>query len=195
VKFNGVTATPSSWQAYAIQAPVPASATSGPLVVTVNGVASNSINFTLSPGITGLNPTSGGPGTPVTISGSAFGSTQGTSIVTFNGVLAAPTSWGNSSIVVPVPAGATTGAVVVTIGSLTSNSVTFNVGTGSFGGAVSQLGSGSPIGGALIEVLQSNVTLASTTAGADGSYSVPNLNPGVYDLRVSAAGFGTSILP
>lgn len=275
VTFNGVSAVPTDWQSYAIQAPVPAGTTSGPLIVTVNGTASNSINFTLAPGVAGLNPTSGGPGTPVTISGSAFGSTQGTSTVTFNGVLAVPTSWSNSSIVVPVPAGATTGSVVVTvggasssgsqfsvgptitalspssgvagtvvavtganfglsqksnsitfggvgaiptswgpsrivvpvppgattggvvvtIGSLASNSVTFNVGTGSFGGTVSQLGTGSPISGALIEVLQSNVTLASTTAGTDGTYSVPNLNPGVYDLRVSATGFGTAILP
>ena len=80
------------------------------------------------PSITNLNPTSGAVGTPVTITGTNFGATQGTSTVTFNGTTATPTSWSATSIGAPVPAGATTGSVVVTVGGVASNGVSFTVG-------------------------------------------------------------------
>ncbi len=81
-------------------------ATSTVVTVNVN-------NATPGPSITSLTPTSGLVGASVTISGANFGATQGTSTVTFNGTAATPTSWGATSIVAPVPAGATTGNVVV----------------------------------------------------------------------------------
>jgi hypothetical protein len=80
------------------------------------------------PSITSLSPTSGPVGTSVTITGANFGTTQGTSTVTFNGTTAAPTSWSATSIVATVPTGATTGSVVVTVGGVASNGVTFTVG-------------------------------------------------------------------
>jgi hypothetical protein len=49
---------------------------------------------TTSPSITSLSPTSGPVATAVTIAGANFGTTQGTSTVTFNGTTATPTSWG-----------------------------------------------------------------------------------------------------
>src|SRR5205823_13395261 len=75
-----------------------------------------------------LSPTSGPVGAAVTIAGTNFGATQGSSTVTFSGTAATPTSWSATSIVVPVPAGATTGNVVVTVGALASNGVVFTVG-------------------------------------------------------------------
>ncbi|PYU48185.1 MAG: hypothetical protein DMG48_21165, partial [Acidobacteria bacterium] len=86
--------------------------------------------------ITSLNPTSGVLGTSVTITGANFGATQGTSTVKFNGIAATPTSWSATSIVVPVPTGATTGNVVVTVGGVASNGVSFTVS--------SSTGSGTP---------------------------------------------------
>jgi YD repeat-containing protein len=77
--------------------------------------------------ITSLLPASGPVGFSVTINGSSFGATQGTSTVTFNNTTASPSSWSATSIVAPVPAGATTGPVVVTVGGIASNSVTFTV--------------------------------------------------------------------
>src|SRR5262249_5445177 len=56
-----------------------------------------------------------------------FGATQGTSTVTFNGTTATPTSWSATSIVAPVPAGATTGPVAVTVGGVPSNGANFTV--------------------------------------------------------------------
>src|SRR5262249_27135380 len=107
VTFNGTSATPTSWSATRIVAPVPTGATTGNVVVTVGGPASNGMSFTVNvpPTITSLSPTSGPVGTSVTITGTNFGATKGTSTVTFNGVSATPTSWSATSIVVPVPTG------------------------------------------------------------------------------------------
>jgi hypothetical protein len=127
VTFNGAPATPTSWSNTQIVVPVPAGATTGPVVVTVGGVASNGAPFTVAPGITGVSPTSGAVGTSVTINGSTFGATQGSSTVTFNGAAATPTSWSSSSIVAPVPGAATSGNLVVTVGGVASNGVVFTV--------------------------------------------------------------------
>src|SRR5438046_4766014 len=77
--------------------------------------------------IASLNPTAGVVGTSVTITGANFGATQGTSTVKFNGTAATPTSWGATSIVAPVPSGATTGNIVVTVGGVASNGASFTV--------------------------------------------------------------------
>src|SRR5689334_10931385 len=77
--------------------------------------------------ITSLSPTSGVVGTSVTITGTKFGTSQGTSTVTFNGTTATPTSWSATNIVVAVPSGATTGNVVVTVSGVASNGVAFTV--------------------------------------------------------------------
>src|SRR5256886_5008425 len=82
-----------------------------------------------APSITNLSPTSGLVGASVTITGVNFGTTQGTSTVKFNGTAATPTGWSATSIVAPVPAGATTGNVVVTVGGVASNGVSFTVQT------------------------------------------------------------------
>ena len=80
-----------------------------------------------APGITSLSPSSGAVGAAVTITGTNFGTTQGTSSVTFNGIAATPTSWNATSIVVTVPAGATTGNVVVAVNDLPSPGAAFTV--------------------------------------------------------------------
>ena len=143
VTFNGVTASPTSWSATSIVAPVPVGATTGNIVVTVGGVASNGMSFTVTvgnsaPTITSLSPGSGAVGTAVTITGTNFGMTQGTSTVTFNGTGPTPASWSATSIVAAVPAGATTGNVVVTVGGVVSNAAVFTVTTVSSMGPLKQ---------------------------------------------------------
>jgi len=127
--FNGVTAFPTSVSATRLVAPVPGGATTGPVVVTVGGNPSNGVNFKVQPppAISSLSPVGGGVGSSVTINGTFFGATQGNSTVTFNGQMATPTTWSDTGIVVPVPAGATTGPVVVTVDGLSSNGKTFAV--------------------------------------------------------------------
>ena len=58
---------------------------------------------------------------PCTITGTGFGSTQGSSTLTFNGTSATASSWSATSIGVTVPVGATTGNVLVTAASVPSN--------------------------------------------------------------------------
>jgi hypothetical protein len=96
-------------------------AISAGVMVTVSNTSNT------APSITSLSPTSGLVGASVTITGANFGATQGTSTVKFYGTTAVPTSWSATSILVPVPSGATTGSVVVTVGGAASNGVTFTV--------------------------------------------------------------------
>ena len=130
VKFNGTTATVQSWSASSIVATVPNGATSGNVVVTVSGAASNGRSFTVlaTPTITSRSPTSGPVGVQVTITGSGFGSTRGSSTVTFNGTLTGtPSSWSATQIRVNVPAGATSGNIVVRASGVNSNGSPFTV--------------------------------------------------------------------
>jgi hypothetical protein len=127
VTFNGVTATPTNWTASSIVVPVPSNASSGNVVVTISNLASNGVSFNVTPAITSLSPSSAGAGSTVTITGTSFGTTQETSTVTFNGIAGTPSSWSNSSIMVPVPAGSHTGNVLVTVNGVASNGQNFTV--------------------------------------------------------------------
>ncbi len=143
--------------------------------------------------IANLSPATGSIGSPVTINGSNFGAMQNVSTVTFNGVTATPTSWSASSINVVVPTGATTGPVIVTVNGVASNSVTFTTTSGSVTGTVTRAGDGVPIGGALVEALQSGIVRGSTNSLGDGTYAIANLAPGTYDIRGSATQYATQI--
>ncbi|HZR28357.1 MAG TPA: IPT/TIG domain-containing protein [Terriglobales bacterium] len=126
IMFNHVAATPTTWTDGSIVAPVPVGATTGTIVVIVNGSYSNAVNFTVPPpAIKTLSPARGAIGATVTIKGSNFAGAQNTSTVTFNGIHANPSVWGDTSITVKVPSGATTGPVVVTVNGVASNGATF----------------------------------------------------------------------
>jgi len=130
VAFNGVAAGPGVWTPTAIAVPVPYGATAGNIVVKANGMNSNGVPFTVipAPNIISLSPTSGPVGTPVTITGTNFGFSQGSSAVAFAGVPAPTvTSWSQTSIVVNVPYGAVTGGVVVTVAGVPGNVASFTV--------------------------------------------------------------------
>ena len=129
VTFNGTAGTPTSWSNTNIVVPVPGAATTGNVVVTVAGTASNPLPFTIfaQPSITSLSPASATITSPVTITGTNFGSTQSSSTVTLSGIGATPTSWSASSIVVPVPLGATTGNVIVTVNGVASNPASITI--------------------------------------------------------------------
>src|SRR6266699_1303943 len=130
VKFNGTTASVTSWSTTKIVATVPSGATTGNVVVNVGGVNSNGVSFTVvpAPSISSLSITTGAVGAAVTVTGSNFGSSQGSGTVKFfNGILATVTSWSATSIAVTVPRGATTGNVVVFASGVNSNGVSFTV--------------------------------------------------------------------
>ncbi|MBI3659881.1 PD40 domain-containing protein [Candidatus Acetothermia bacterium] len=85
------------------------------------------------PSVTEINPSSSAVHTPVTITGSNFGSTQGSSTVTFNGLIALVDSWSDRSITARVPliatpnGNSTSASVKVTVVGVDSNTQSFTV--------------------------------------------------------------------
>ena len=144
------------------------------------------------PTISSLSPNAGAVGTSVTIAGTNFGATQGSSSVTFNGISATASSWSPTSIVAAVPAGSTTGPVLVTVAGQATNGVTFTVtAPGAIAGIITTTSNGVAISGASVEALQAGVVKASTVSVANGSYTLANLDAGTYDVRVTALGYVT----
>ena len=111
VTFNGTLASVAYWSDQLIQVLVPSGTSTGNVVVTVYGIATNAGTFTLvpTPVISSISPASGVVGTSITISGSHFGASQGGGGVQFPdldiGGYAPVTSWSDTTIVLPVPAG------------------------------------------------------------------------------------------
>jgi hypothetical protein len=127
VTFNGTTAPVSSWKDTAIGFTIPANATSGNLQVIrpYDGATVYQGSFGVSASIGGLSTPKAAVGDAVTINGTGFGPQQGSSGgVTINSTQATITSWSATSIGFTVPAGATTGPVVVTTSGTTSPSST-----------------------------------------------------------------------
>jgi RHS repeat-associated protein len=138
VQFNGVTSVitgstlptlwfePSYlWTDTTINATIPTGATTGPLTVTVGGITSSGVTFSVAGAttITSISPTAAPVGAAVTINGSNFGSTQSDSAVSFYGSAATTvTSWSNTQIVVTVPSDATSGDLSVTVAGITASS-------------------------------------------------------------------------
>ena len=134
VTFNNVAVSGVvSWGEKEIIVKVPDGAITGtgPVIVRRGSVESNKDKvFTIysGPHIFYIVPDKGPVGTVVTISGFAFGATQGWSTVKFNQTLATTlVSWKDDEIKVKVPDGATTGPVIVKVVSFESNPVNFTV--------------------------------------------------------------------
>jgi photosystem II stability/assembly factor-like uncharacterized protein len=138
VTFTGAPATTYAVvSATQITATVPAGATTGPLTVTTpGGTAASATSFTVmtppapAPGITRLSPASAKRGATVTITGSDFAATRGTSTVKFGAKTCTNyVSWSATQIKCKVPAAAKYGAVKVTVKTTagTSSAVSFTV--------------------------------------------------------------------
>jgi len=121
VQFNGLNAASFTvTSATAIQATVPAGATTGPLAVTTpGGTTTSASSFAVAPAITSFSPATGPAGTAVTITGSNF---TGATAVKINGMSASFTVLSATSVRLIVPTGATTGPLSVTTPAGTANS-------------------------------------------------------------------------
>ena len=111
--FNGTPAVYTVDSDIQITATIPAGATTGMVSVTTPGGTGNGNSFTvvLVPVITSVTPDQGSVGVGVAIAGSGF---SGATAVSFNGTGATFTVLSDSLISTSVPAGATTGTIVVT---------------------------------------------------------------------------------
>jgi mono/diheme cytochrome c family protein len=80
------------------------------------------------PVITGVFPDSAAVGDTILVAGSGFGDIAGSSVLTIGGAAAtAIVAWTASRIIAGVPAGASGGAVIVTIGGLASSPAAFRI--------------------------------------------------------------------
>ena len=125
MSFNGTPATfaiaTNPYSGDTITAVVPATATTGAITVTAPGGTASSPTFTVlttpAPTITGFSPTSGPPGTVVTITGTSL---READELDFNGTVVSPFSApSDTEITAYVPAAATSGPIDV--GSLGGN--------------------------------------------------------------------------
>ena len=131
VQFTGGVGTILTWSDTVINVLVPGAATTGPLAVVVDGVSSNSVQFTLieALSVSGISPSFGSIGTTVTITGVGFGGTQSNSAANFYGAAGNVVSWSDTQIVATVPQGASTGQVSVTVAGDTAQGPVFSVTT------------------------------------------------------------------
>lgn len=123
VSFNGASAAFKVVSDTYLTATLPATATTGFVTVTTpDGTLTSNRKFFAVPTITGIAPTSGPVGTPVTITGNNL---RGATKVTFGGVKATSFTATDTQVTANVPTGAKTGKIQVTTagGTATSASV------------------------------------------------------------------------
>jgi hypothetical protein len=128
VTVGGIAATYTVVNATTITLTVPATATTGAIVVTTpGGTVTSATNFTVTtatpaPTITSFTPASGAVGATVTVTGTNF---TGASVVTLNGVVVSGFTVVNATtITFTVPTGAASGAIAVTTPGGTATSAT-----------------------------------------------------------------------
>ena len=122
---NGIV---QSWSDTQVVAVIAGGSVSGKAQVLQGGVWSNPVAFAVStPRISGISPSSGSPGTSVTISGTGFGASQGTGTVLLGSTAGQVTTWSDTQIVASVVAGSVTGVARVQQGAILSNSPGFTV--------------------------------------------------------------------
>jgi hypothetical protein len=155
-----------------------------------------------------LSSSSGPPGTPIAISGTNFGTSQGSSTVSFSGTVVAVSSWSASLIVVVVPSTFAIGLydVSVTVSGVSSIDDPFTVvpqitslalvsESGSTGLTIAGLGFGASQGSSTVTI---GTTAATVVSGTWLSNSVTVLVPtGVTsgNVVVTVSGYGSNGVP
>ena len=118
-----------SWSDTQIAATVSPSATSGTAQIQQGGTWSNSVSFSVTTAtITNAVPASGLPGTQVTVTGSGFGSSQGTGQIWLGTAIAVVQTWSDTQVVATVGAGAASGNAQILQSGVMSNAIPFSVG-------------------------------------------------------------------
>ncbi len=129
VTVGGAVSDVTGWTNTAITIRVPSRASTGEIVVTAGGEASNGAPFTfhLFPAITGISEPSGGVGSAVTIVGANLLDGDGNGVISFNGILTDIISQSETAITVDVPSGATSGPIRVHVNGITVIGPTFTL--------------------------------------------------------------------
>jgi hypothetical protein len=123
IAVAGAGYTPILWSDKKIVTVIPVTVSSGPVIVTVDDIDSNHVNFYVDVVLLSVWPKSALAGKSVTVAGNGLGTSGGT--VTFNGQEAQWTGWGDSGFVAIVPPAATAGPIVATVSGQESNGIPF----------------------------------------------------------------------
>src|SRR5207253_649712 len=119
-----------SWSDTQVVANVASGSKSGVAQVLQGGVWSNTVNLTVStPNITSVTPTTAMAGTQITITGTGFGTSQGSGNVWLGSTYGVVVSWSDTQIVANVASGSKTGVAQVLQGGVWSNTVNLTVST------------------------------------------------------------------
>lgn len=78
---------------------------------------------------------------------------------------------------------------IVSANSTTTVNFVLDPNPGTIAGKVSDANTGNPIRGALVEVLDGPLLIASALTDPNGNYSIPDLQPNTYTVLASASGF------
>jgi hypothetical protein len=126
VTLNGMAVTVTSATAMQLTFVVPSGATSGALVVTVNGQPVTGPNYTIqSLGVSALLPDNGLAGTVVTVKGYGFDPSPANDQVTINGQTLTVSAATDTTLTITMPTGISTGALHLSAGGLTATGPTF----------------------------------------------------------------------
>jgi hypothetical protein len=176
----------------------------GSATLTIVAGAAKTLAFTIQPGSAVVGGPIGGPPTIAVQDG--FGNTVTSSRASISvaigtnpgaGTLGGTTTQaaaagiaGFANLTISEPgAGYTLGATSSGLTGAPSGAFTISAATGAISGRVTRAGDGAAVAGAAVSALQSGLVKGSTTADADGTYTLASLTPGVYDVSVSATGF------
>jgi uncharacterized repeat protein (TIGR03803 family)/YD repeat-containing protein len=169
VTFNGAPATITASSSNSITAEVPVTATTGSLVLTSNGLSKSLGNFTMLTTVTGFTPSTGIPGSSITVTGSGFNNPSLILIDDANNVLTT-TSSSSTQITARLPV------------TLSSGSKTLRFNSASFSQAL----------GNFTVTLPFTVSYVSPSLGAPGS-SVSIVGSGFSNPSVSFNGIPAAI--
>jgi len=147
LSFNGVQATIVSISETQIVATVPSGATTGNISLKYGKREIYGPVFTVQPvSLTSVSPNTGNAGTAVTLTGTGFDPLLINTRVTFNGVAATIASATATEMVVNVPAGASTGDLVLAVNGFQINAGVFTVTTNIGVSTVADKLKASPVG-------------------------------------------------
>lgn len=205
VRFNGAAAqvcttncaasgcAANGWSDSCIPTYVPSNATTGPVTVTVVGLAATGPQFTVTgPGTGQISGTvTCGSGT-VTVQALRQGVAQGSTTTACNGSYSISNLAADSYDVQASAAGygtATQNAIAVTVGGNTSG-INFSLSTaGTITGQITQVSGGAAINGAIVQVFAGSALVGSVNTGGGNTYTFNNLNAASYRVQASATGF------
>jgi hypothetical protein len=117
-----------SWSNTQIVATIASGVTSGVAEVLQSSVWSNTISLTvITPHITSISASTGRAGDQITITGTGFGSSQGSGLVWLGSTYASVVSWSDTSIVATIASGSTSGVADVYQYGVWSNTLSLTV--------------------------------------------------------------------